>query len=114
MHKTLWRRFKLFSMPWIRMVSLKLLGLLSTVLSIGSTPSQLSEPYNLVKKPPTQKVVGEKVLPTKQEAERYAIEFVAEKKKQGYNIRHEVFMVDDGQFKVRFFYYAEDSKGNLV
>jgi hypothetical protein len=69
----------------------------------------------MVKKTPVWQLVGTRMFETKGAAEKFAIEERKRKAEAGSKTRYEIDMdPGSGQFRVREYYYATDSKGRLV
>jgi hypothetical protein len=69
----------------------------------------------MVKKTPVWQLVGTRMFETKGAAEKFAIEERKRKSEAGSKTRYEIDMdPSSGQFRVREYYYATDSKGRLV
>jgi hypothetical protein len=69
----------------------------------------------MVKKTPVWQLVGTRMFETKGEAEKFAIAERKRKGDSGQKTRYEIDMdPGSGQFRVREYYYATDSKGRLV
>lgn len=68
-----------------------------------------------IKKTPSWVYMNTRVFDTKGEAEKFAISFRAQKKKEGVKVRYEENMdATSGKFRIKVFYYATDAKGGLL